>query len=170
MGTTHSLSFVGGVHSFPLNLLQVSCCGYRAFTCHVSIKSAFENFPIIKRKLREAAFAVFPISGLYGATLHHPCNSLERTIASRHWCAMMPQIYAWSIKRGALCVVLHHLFALSVYQASHSPCASVSFSPLCPPCSGSQEEDTRSRRWCAEAVKKNQQFWNKVPQLCKKNT
>lgn len=32
------------------------------------------------------------------------------------------------------------------------PCASVSFSPLCPPCSGSQEGGTRSRRWCAEAV------------------
>lgn len=36
--------------------------------------------------------------------------------------------------------------------SAHPPCASVSFSPLCPPCSGSQGGGTRSRRWCAEAA------------------
>lgn len=33
----------------------------------------------------------------------------------------------------------------------YPPCAGVSFSPLCPPCSGCQAAGTRSRRWCAEA-------------------
>lgn len=42
--------------------------------------------------------------------------------------------------------------AFRLLISAHPPCASVSFSPLCPPCNGSQEGGTRSRRWCAEAV------------------
>lgn len=44
------------------------------------------------------------------------------------------------------------LLTFRLLICAHPPCASVSSSPLCPPCSGSQEGGTRSRRWCAEAV------------------
>lgn len=44
---------------------------------------------------------------------------------------------------------------LGFFQSSYlcSPCVTVSFSPLYLLCSGPQEAGTRSRRWCAEAVK-----------------
>lgn len=59
----------------------------------------------------------------------------------------------WSSWIGGLVVQLKGV--IRSITSAHPPCAIVSFSPLCPPCSGSQEGGTRSRRWCAEAVGKH---------------
>lgn len=59
----------------------------------------------------------------------------------------------WSSWIGRL--VVQSKGVMRSITSAHPPCASVSFSPLCPPCSGSQEGGTRSRRWCAEAVGKH---------------
>lgn len=63
----------------------------------------------------------------------------------------------WSSRIGGLVVPLKGAVngVIWSYLSALPPCASVSFSPLCPPCSGSPGGGTRSRRWCAEAVGKH---------------